>query len=813
MAYKALYRTYRPQLFREVVGQEAIVKTLQNAIANNKISHAYLFSGPRGTGKTTIARIFAKALNCNDLTMLEPCDRCKSCYEISDSNSPDVIEIDAASNNGVDEIRDIREKVKFLPSGAKYKIYIIDEVHMLSTGAFNALLKTLEEPPQHVVFILATTEPQKLPPTIISRCQRFDFKALTVNEISKRIRLVCADEEVEISEEAVNAISEAAEGALRDALSILDQAISYSDDIVDIEDVNAVTGNLSYNKLIELASHFHSGNVNNALEAIQELIDLGKEVNRIVSGLLQFYRDMLLYQNIDTDSIMYYKYIFGKDSFIELAKATSPEKIFYYLDVLSDVQMKIKYSSTPRIYLEVAIIKMINVSNEDLDLLSRIERLENQTININAAEIEFDNEKLNLLEMKVNKIVDELHKLEIHKLAERIDNISSGNFERLENQIVSLNEEMVTLKETFSQNELIQRIKYLQEDIDKVKLAITELKNREYDSKDFGDYKKLKDKLINLEKNMYKLLSSKLSTESSSKRRKVAPEQIALFGNDLTPINELEPKEIEVDFKNLAKDEKTDEKTKESIEEEFEIIDNEVDIKNDEIDIEDTTSEENSFDTEEKETKDVTVDEKIFDKKESETEDLFEEEKKRMSETLESIIPKKSQEEFDKYQTYDIKIVENIMHQSFSIDARNGMKRINGLWGQLEKGIDPIDLGIIELLKDGNVVAVGDKEFIITYKTAALCNQVMRQSFKNKSLTLLEKILGDKYNYIALPEKIWLEKRQEYVNQYTIGIKYPKLTPINDPELIIYTQEYTDPKDQMIKKAKAMFGEDIVNVE
>lgn len=785
MVYKALYRTYRPQLFREVVGQEAIVKTLQNAIANNKISHAYLFCGPRGTGKTTIARVFAKALNCNNLSMLEPCDKCESCHEISDSNSPDVIEIDAASNNGVDEIRDIREKVKFLPSGAKYKIYIIDEVHMLSAGAFNALLKTLEEPPQHVIFILATTEPQKLPPTIISRCQRFDFKALTVNEISKRIRLVCADQEVEITEEAIIAISEAAEGALRDALSILDQAISFSDDIVDIEDVNSVTGNLSNQKLIELATHFHNGDCNSSLEAIQDLVEMGKEVNKIVTGLLQFYRDMLLYQNIDTDSMLYYKYIFSNESFIELAKSTSLEKIFYYLDVLSDVQMKIKYSSTPRIYLEIAIIKMINTSNEELSLLSRVEQLENKLINLhNFSSPEKDNDKVNLLEMKVNKIVDELHKLELHKLGEKIDNI---------NEIKSFIDDIENLKA--NNDNYQQKLKNIQDDLDTLKLAITDLQNQGFTSNKDQD---LKTKINKIEKMLYEFMAGKLSPKETSKKRKVPHEQIALFEDDLTPIEKIKTNEVEVDFQELSKEETVIKKEQKEL---------------DEINLQKLSQEQLMIEKEEKELEKIEDYQENSSEKESEEIDLFAEEKEQINKVVEEIIYQKPQVKHDKYQTYDIQIVENIMHQSFSQEARADMKRIHGIWTHLEEGVNPEDLGIVEILKDGIIVAVGNKEFIITYKTAALCNQVMRLNFKNKALDILEKVLGSEYNYIALPEKIWLEKRQEYVNQYMIGTKYPKLTPINDPELVIYSQEYSDPKEQIIKKVQLMFGEDIVNVE
>ncbi len=228
MAYVALYRAYRPQKFADVVGQEHIIKTLQNAIRINKVAHAYLFCGPRGTGKTTLAKIMAKALNCTSGPAIEPCDHCEICEGIQKGTVPDVIEIDAASNNGADDIRSLRDSVKYLPSVGRYKVYIIDEVHMLSNAAFNALLKTLEEPPQHVVFILATTEPYKLPNTILSRCQRFDFQAISTEDILKRLKIVVNQEGIRVSEEALNQIAFSAEGGMRDALSLLDQCISYS---------------------------------------------------------------------------------------------------------------------------------------------------------------------------------------------------------------------------------------------------------------------------------------------------------------------------------------------------------------------------------------------------------------------------------------------------------------------------------------------------------------------------------------------------------------------------------------------------------
>src|SRR5574344_812381 len=227
MAYVALYRAYRPQKFKDVVGQEHIIKTLQNAISMNKVAHAYLFCGPRGTGKTTLAKIMAKALNCEHGPSVEPCDECEICCGITKGSISDVIEIDAASNNGADDIRALRDGVKYLPAVGRYKVYIIDEVHMLSNAAFNALLKTLEEPPKHVIFILATTEPYKLPNTILSRCQRFDFQSISIADIIKRLKIVAAEENISITEDALYQIAASAEGGMRDALSLFDQSISY----------------------------------------------------------------------------------------------------------------------------------------------------------------------------------------------------------------------------------------------------------------------------------------------------------------------------------------------------------------------------------------------------------------------------------------------------------------------------------------------------------------------------------------------------------------------------------------------------------
>lgn len=362
MAYVALYRAYRPQKFGEVVGQKHIVTTLQNAIRLNKVAHAYLFSGPRGTGKTTIAKILAKALNCESGPAIEPCGTCFLCEGITKGTIPDVVELDAASNNGADDIRVIRDSVKFMPSVARYKVYIIDEVHMLSNAAFNALLKTLEEPPKHVIFILATTEPYKLPSTILSRCQRFDFQAITDNEIFNRLNVVCKAEKINATDEALGLIAQSAEGGMRDALSLLDACISYStDDVVDINDVLAVSGNVSSELLLEIINSAYLKNGGTTLKLLNDILADGKEIPRLVNDLILFLRDTLLYKNNSLNSL---KSIYQAPKFIELAGQISSNLIYSYLDVLNELQNNIRYTNQKRPYMEVALLKMCDAINQ-----------------------------------------------------------------------------------------------------------------------------------------------------------------------------------------------------------------------------------------------------------------------------------------------------------------------------------------------------------------------------------------------------------------------------------------------------------------
>lgn len=376
--HKALYRVYRPQKFEDVVGQEHITKTLRNQIENNNIGHAYLFSGTRGTGKTSTAKIFARAVNCLESIEQEPCNECEVCKDILHDNIMDVVEIDAASNNSVDDIRELRENVKYSPTKAKYKVYIIDEVHMLSQGAFNALLKTLEEPPSYVIFILATTEPHKIPATILSRCQRFDFKRVTVKDITSRMKKICVEENIEVEEKALNLIARNSQGALRDALSILDQCISFGDNKIEYKDVVELLGTVNVEQLFDLAQYIINQDTKESLKILNEFIVWGKDIRNLINDLIDHFRNLMICKvSTDLDEI-----ISLPEETIEQLKSQADtinnNDLIRILNILSTTQDNIKAASNPRVVAEVTMMKiaqpMFDESKEAL--IKRIENLE-----------------------------------------------------------------------------------------------------------------------------------------------------------------------------------------------------------------------------------------------------------------------------------------------------------------------------------------------------------------------------------------------------------------------------------------------------
>ena len=421
MGYTALYRKFRPKTFGEMVGQEHITRTLKNQIIADRIGHAYLFNGDRGTGKTSTAKVFARAINCLNPKDGEPCNECEVCKAAISGSLTDIVEIDAASNNKVDDVRIIREEVNYLPSIAKYRVYIIDEVHMLTTEAFNALLNTLEEPPKHVKFILATTEPQKLPATILSRCQRFDFKKISVDNIIKRLKIVCKESSIAITEEALKAIAVLAEGALRDALSILERCIQDGDTKIDVDKVKELVGIPKLEYINKLTSSIVNYDVESAINVIEEVLNQGKDVNNFNWELIKYIKDILLYKTSKKLNIYNEKEIKEID---KIAEKISKERLLKIIYNLSELEYDLKNTNQKTIVFESRIIKLCINHNEDgiEELKNRIKKLEDI---IETGNIKINNNKEN----KVNKFQDKV-KYEINPVNTNVKKQTNNNDEK-----------------------------------------------------------------------------------------------------------------------------------------------------------------------------------------------------------------------------------------------------------------------------------------------------------------------------------------------------------------------------------------------
>lgn len=447
MAYQTLYRKYRPKTFELVYGQDVIVKTLKNVIKNDKLSHAYLFTGPRGTGKTSSAKLFAKAINCLNNKDGDACNECENCKSFNNNSNPDIIEIDAASNNGVDEIREIKNKVSLVPSMSKYKVYIIDEVHMLSIGAFNALLKTLEEPPEYIIFILATTEPQKIPATIISRCQRFDFKSISHDKMKQCLENIISKENISIDDGAIEEIINNSKGGMRDAIGLLDQASAFCNNNITANDIEELSGNISIKQIRTFLSNIMQKEYNVIFDLISNYSSNGKDFALICEKIINYIREGILYKKkINTDKIL--------DEDKNIFDKLYDTDLYDLIDYLSDTLVKVKNSYQKELTFEVQMIQMIdkifnkesNVSRE-----TSINEIKTENINvpretsINEMKVENTNVPRETLkiENKTDRVIEELKNVRINNI---LKNATKQNITFIKDLWSNINEYLINEK-------------------------------------------------------------------------------------------------------------------------------------------------------------------------------------------------------------------------------------------------------------------------------------------------------------------------------------------------------------------------------
>ena len=431
MAYQTLYRKYRPKTFELVYGQDVIVKTLKNVIKNDKLSHAYLFTGPRGTGKTSSAKLFAKAINCLNNKDGDACNECENCKSFNNNSNPDIIEIDAASNNGVDEIREIKNKVSLVPSMSKYKVYIIDEVHMLSIGAFNALLKTLEEPPEYIIFILATTEPQKIPATIISRCQRFDFKSISHDKMKQCLENIISKENISIDDGAIEEIINNSKGGMRDAIGLLDQASAFCNNNITANDIEELSGNISIKQIRTFLSNIMQKEYNVIFDSISNYSSNGKDFALICEKIINYIREGILYKKkINTDKIL--------DEDKNIFDKLSDTDLYDLIDYLSDTLIKVKNSYQKELTFEVQIIQMIDkIFNKE----SNVSR-ETSINEIKAENINVPRETLKI-ENKTDSVIEELKNVRINNI---LRNATKQNITFIKDLWPNINEYLINEK-------------------------------------------------------------------------------------------------------------------------------------------------------------------------------------------------------------------------------------------------------------------------------------------------------------------------------------------------------------------------------
>ncbi len=866
MSYQALYRKYRPSKFSEVVGQKHIIKTLKNAVIEERVMHAYLFSGPRGIGKTTLARIFARAVNCLNPVNGEPCNECANCKAINIDETTDVIELDAASNNGVEEIRNILEKVNFLPSQLTKKVYIIDEVHMLSGAAFNALLKTLEEPPAHVMFVLATTEPYKIPATILSRCQRFDYKRIRNKEIVEQLRKIATLENINISDEALYSIAEAADGGMRDALSILDQVSIYNVDNVSEEDVDNVTGRVADTHILNLVKALHEENAYDALNLADEILESGKEAGSLISSFIKFCRSLLLYKNGALEEST--KRIYNTEDFINLSEEMSESKLFYFIDVMINTQNKMKHANSQKVFLEIALLKIVDSAEKDLDLLGKIKELENKI----GAGVNFGGdvpqEALLNIDNKIKRINSTIEKHDITGYKEFV-NAKLSMLEEVAAKFSALPDDLNNRLENLEEYQQEHKVDNVISGFD---IASIDEKINQKLSEALASAEK-KEETPNVDLATVEKLVKEVVAEEIKKVKPVAPvvESVNMDDASVDQIMELISNtndniyRIEEEVKNQVKEAQEKSVDKETFESKLNdirmLLDSAIDEINKEIeelpkvDAESINSNIETLQKDVKELKDITVElatkpAPVVKAKEESKQAPQEEPRKRVSpfeidrdsvefktvkETTPTEEPKESgvkttpttvviKKQAPKEETkvdetskiYDVKIVERILHQAREAQNRERKVALLEGWNRLDEKVGNLLAPIARLLKDGKLTANGTNELLIVYPSAGLCNQLMMPKAHENAKQILKITFGRDYDFMALPENVWQEKRLEYHGQYSMGNRTPRLSPINNPELkiiITNSDSIVAKKSDTMQFAESLFGADFVEKE
>ncbi len=800
-SYKALYRKYRPQTFSEVVDQEYVTKTLKNAINAGKISHAYLFNGPRGIGKTSIARIFAKAINCENSSGAEPCCECEICKSIVDGSNPDIIEIDAASRTKVEQMRDTLEKVSFLPSICKYKVYIIDEVHMLSQSSFNALLKTLEEPPAHVVFILCTTEVDKVIPTIRSRCQRFDFHLISNDTMEERLRFIANQENINIENDALSLIVDAAEGGMRDALSLLDQISSFSvTDTITAEDVLQISGELSTESLINIASAINVNDSSKAISYLDELVKEGKDIEKITQGLITFFKDILVINNVKREIK---KVGYSRFDFKYICDSLPNAKIFKFIDVLTETMSDYRFSSNKKLYLELAIIKMCD-----------------QTVGVipKSTPIDVDNNKSTREPYDPNRVYvgikKEPERTVVEEQAKPVNIAPNTVIEASPSTKVVVDEKKVDEKPQVSEiKETTESVKEEPKQEEVVEPATIEPKKEEKKDDNIDLYAMFGDLLEVQEVKKQEPVKEAEPTTTEPQKEDLnesvesdKEEPVELVFGDETYGEKESVQEIEPSTESVQEEESVIEQesqTEPALKMEQEPVNepmpssNEAEVLDDEENVEIVMS----FDDE--------SDDNVV--KEENVEPVKIEEAPKAQEAKKEEQVQNKEPELD----YDVTIIENVLNNSDKLFKESVISKVFNC----EKDTRGTDLHKFALLfEDGNIVASSRERFILTFREVGHCNLVMKEGNYEGVKELIKELSGENLNFIAIPDHLWKNLSDQFIIKYKenrqMNVKeYITLKYVPCPGLKCYEsnsqddEQEGDSEEDNMKKLQELFGD------